>query len=340
MPRAGGGGSSGGFGGGGGSRGFGGGSGGGFGGGYGGGHHHHHHGPYYHRPYYGWGWHRPVFFFGGGGGFGGAIFALIIVGMLFLGLFMSVISSISYSVATADDIVYDDPVLQAYADEQYRAAFGQSDEKIYEDNLLIVFLANEANDEYYCITWVGDNVHTDIVDLFGNEYTDFGRTMQSRVQKYYAYSIDTDLIAVMRTMTEHVTDLGLNSSFYKDHEGYARPKSQLINHTTIDINKSSVGEALEEFTEATGIPVAITVDYMENVFEKKGVDPFAVIMLIIIAVIMIWIIVSMLKSKKKGNASKGGNNNGSNGGADYDNGNDYGSSRNRDYDKSRYNKKL
>lgn len=337
MPRAGGGGSGGGFGGG----SFGGGGGRGFGGGGFGGGHHHHHGPYYHRPYYGgWGWRRPIFFFGGGGGFGGAIFALIIVGILFFGLFLNVIASISYSAATADDIVYDEAVFQAYADKRYEEAFGQSNGKIYEDNILIVFLANEESDGYYCITWIGDNVHTDIVDMFGDVHTEFGRTMQLRVQDYYAYSIDTDLVAVMRTMTEYVTDLGLNSSFYKDYEGYERPESQLINHTTLDINKNSVGEALEEFTEATGIPVAITVDYMENVFEKKGVDPFAVIMLIIIAVIMIWIIVSMVKSKKKGNASKGGNNNGSNGGADYGNGNDYGSSRNRDYDKSRYNKKL
>ena len=333
MPRAGGGGSGGGFGGG----SFGGGGGRGFGGGgFGGGYHHHHHGPYYHRPYYG-GWHRPIIFFGGGGGFGGAIFALVIVAIMFFALFASFIGTISQSAAGADDIVYDEAVFQQYADMRYEEAFGQSDGKIYEDNILIVFLANETSDGYYCITWIGDNVHTDIVDMFGDQHTDFGRTMQLRIPQYYEHSIDTDLISVMRTMTEYVVKLDLESSFYKDHEGYERPESAVYNYTTLDINKYSLGDVLEEFTEATGIPVAITVDYAENVFEKRGIDAFTVIAMLVIAVIMIVIIVSMVKSAKKAKASKGGAD-ASSRDADSEDRKDPG--KNRDYDKSRYNRKL
>ena len=333
MPRAGGGGRGGGFGGG----SFGGGGGRGFGGGgFGGGYHHHHHGPYYHRPYYG-GWHRPIIFFGGGGGFGGAIFALVIVALMFFALFASFIGSLSQSAAGADDIVYDEATFQQYADMRYREAFGQSDAKIYEDNILIVFLANETCDGYYCITWIGDNVHTDIVDMFGDEYTDFGRTMQLRIPQYYEHSIDTDLVAVMRSMTEYVVDLDLNSSFYKDYEGYERPESAVYNYTTLDINKYSLGDVLEEFTAETGIPVAIAVDYMENVFPKRGIDSFTVIAMLVIAVIMIVIIVSMVKSAKRAKASKGGAD-ASADGADPEERKDPG--KNRDYDKSRYNRKL
>ena len=176
--------------------------------------------------------------------------------------------------------------------------------------------------------------------MFGDEHTDFGRTMQMRVQDYYAYSIDTDLIAVMRTMTEYVTNLGLESSFYKDYEGYERPESYLINYTEIDINKYAVGETLEEFTAATNIPIVIAVDYMENVFEKRGIDTFSIIAMIIIAAVMIMIIVSMVKSNRRSKASKGASNKNSEGESDGESRRDPNAGKNRDYDKSRYNRKL
>jgi hypothetical protein len=195
---------------------------------------------------------------------------------------------------------------------------------------------------------VGDNVRTEIVDMFGDEHTDFGRTMQLTVQDYYSYSIDTDLIAVMRKMTTYVSELGLESSFYKDYEGYERPESYLINYTELDINKYSVGETLEEFTVATDIPIVIAVDYMENVFEtESSIDAGTIVAFLIIAGVMVLIIVSMVKSNRKAKASRGGASNGSsdnNGGADNggstDSRNDGRAGKNRDYDKSRYNRKL
>lgn len=346
MPRAGGGGSGGGFGGGSHGGGFGGGRGGGFGGGsYGGGHYRG--GPYYHRPYYG-GWRRPIIFFGGGGG-GGMVFALVIVILLCFGFLASIVGAIFQPRGDADNggIIYDEGTFQQYADMRYSEAFGQYDGRIYEDNILIVFLANEAADGYYCITWVGDNVRTEIVDMFGDEYTDFGRTMQHTVQDYYSYSIDTDLIAVMRKMTAYVSELELESSFYKDHEGYERPESYLINYTELDINKYAVGEVLEEFTAATNIPIVIAVDYMENVFEtESNIDFGSILAFLIIAAVMILIIVSMVKSNRRAKASKGGSNGASNnndGGAEEsgtESRNEGRTGKNRDYDKSRYNRKL
>lgn len=340
MPRAGGGG----FGGGSHGGGFGGGSRGGFGGGsYGGGHYHG--GPYYHRPYYG-GWRRPIIFFGGGGG-GGMVFALVIVILLCFGFLASIVGMIFQPRGDADKdgIIYDEGTFQQYADMRYKEAFGQYDARIYEDNILIIFLANEDTDGYYCISFVGKNVCTEIYDIF-NE--DFKKTVQLTVQDYYSYSLDADLRDVMHKMTKYVTELGLESSFRNDYEGYERPESYLINYTELDINKYAVGEALEEFTAATDIPIVIAVDYMTNVFEtSSNIDAGTIVAFLIIAGVMIFIIVSMVKSNRKAKASKGasGSSSDNNGeGSDNSEGTynkkERNTTKSRDYDKSRYNRKL
>ncbi len=169
-----------------------------------------------------------------------------------------------------DGVVYDEAVFQKYADRRYYEAF-----QTYggvEDNILIVFLANRANDKYYCITWVGDNLRESVVLLFGDETTDFGMKTVNTVQDYYAYSLDTDFISIVGHMTESVERLSLPSPFITDFDVDLRPESYLINHTEIELDKYAVSASLEEFTRKTGIPMVINVDYMDNVFNAPSFD--------------------------------------------------------------------
>ena len=362
MPRAGGGGfgggsRGGGFGGGSRGGGFGGGSrGGGFGGGFGG-PHHHHHGLHYHGPFWGGYRRRPIIFFGGGGGFGGgAIFAIVIVAIILFAFVAEIIGTVAYScsgAANADEYVYDEAVFQDYANSRYKEVFGRGDG--YEDNILIVFLANENSDGYNCITWIGDNVCDEIYNMFGGGSSEFGMSIQSNVQSYYYYSLDTDLSAVMRAMTSKVKALGLESSFIYDSGALNRPESYMINYTSLELDKYGVGKTLEDFTAATDIPTVIVVDYVENVFEKRGtIDGdffFSLIVVIILTAVIVFVIVKSIPRKRsRGNdSSNGGNGNGGNdGGNDGGNssGDTYGGSSRggskygKDYDRSRYSTKL
>lgn len=160
---------------------------------------------------------------------------------------------------------YNERVFQDYAAMQYEAEFGDSGDA-YEDNLLIVFLTNEEADGYYTIAWIGDNVRMEISDLFGNEYTTFGRVMIDSIGEDYTYSLSSNLARAMEKMTDYVERQGLDSGFY-DHYSHARsPESHVTNLSTINVNENTVERSLTEFTESTGIPAVIVIDSMENVF--------------------------------------------------------------------------
>ncbi len=295
---------------GGGSRGggFGGGSrGGGFGGGgFGGGHHR--------PPMYGGFGFGPRFFFGpryyGGGclsGLLGFLMAPIILLLLVGVVITSTIGTAVQNAANGGIISYDERVFQEYANEEYRKAF--ADSSAYEDNLLIVFLANEECDGYYCIAWVGDNIHHDINAMFGDEYTAFGQTMlQSINSEYYAYSLDSNLAQVMVTMKDRVGALGLKSSFVSSGNQSHMSDSKLVNYTNIELTPATVNNALENFTEETGIPVVIVVNTMENVFGKylPMSTIVTLIVMLAIAVFAIYLIVKGVKNRKKNGGNGGG----------------------------------
>lgn len=282
MPGPGGGGSSGGgfsggsFGGGGfsggGGRGFGGGSFGGnnAGGIFGGSHHHHHH----HGHYGGWGW-GPVRV---GGGCGGNIIALIVI-VLF------VVFGIMWFVAEPGTVTingrpvniyveensYDEGKMQDYANSRYKEVFGEH--PFYEDNILLVFLTNEEADGYYTIAWVGDNIKTEINEMFG-EYTEYGSYMSQYINtNYYAYTLDMNLADVVKAMQKSIAQAQLGSSFYEDYDHDKAAESKLYNYDTrLDISKEIVDSALKSFTDETGIPCVIVVDTAESVFGNQDND--------------------------------------------------------------------
>ena len=312
---------------GGGSRGggFGGGHGGGFGGGsFGGGPRgpHRPHRPYYGRPFFGGWYHRPYY---GGGCLSGAVGIIMLPIIIILSVIIMLMGSVGAlgssfaNIASGGTVQYNEAQFQEYANRQYGAEFGSS--SAVEDNMLIVFLTNEENDGYYCIAWVGDNIRSEINNMFGDESTHFGYTVNNCVNaEYYAYSLDSNLAAVMETMTSKVKNLGLGSSFRKEYSHSNMTESHLTNYSNLTLNADTVNGALEEFTEETGIPVVIVVDNMENVFGKTIpiTDIFTVIILLVIVGVAIYLIVRAVKNRK----NKGDDGNGANGG-NGNSGNDY-----------------
>ena len=283
MPGPGGGSRGGGFGGGSHGGGFGGGHGGGFGGGFGGPRRPHYGGGFFFGPRFGYG-------YGGGclGGLLGVIFLPVILLLIVALLIFSTISSAFVNVANGGQIAYDEPAIQQYADEQYAKEFVKSKE--YENNLLIVFLTNEARDGYYCIAWVGDNIDTKINLLFGDETTEFGRTVQGTINaEYYQYSLDSNIASVVDLMAEHIVDLNLESSFKKGEPEESPVPSHMTNYSDLPLTEATVNDALVAFTEATDIPIVVVVNTTENVFGKtlSFADIFTVILLIGVAIFAI-----------------------------------------------------
>lgn len=248
--------------------GFGGGSFGGnnVGGSFGGSHHHHHH----HGHYGGWGW-GPVRV----GGCGGNIIALLVI-VLFVAFgamwFFAEPGTVTINGKPVyiyeEESVYDEGTMQDYANSRYKEVFGEH--PFYEDNILLVFLTNEEADGYYTIAWVGDNIKTEINEMFG-EYTEYGEYMSQYINtNYYAYTLDMNLADVVSAMEKSIAEAQLGSSFYEDNDHDKAAESRLYNYDTrLDISKEVVDSALKSFTDKTGIPCVIVVDTVESVFGEK-----------------------------------------------------------------------
>jgi hypothetical protein len=138
----------------------------------------------------------------------------------------------------------------------------------YEDDLLLVFLTNETATDYYYIAFVGDNIRDEVADLFGNEYTQLGRTLTREIPMDFEYSLSSDLAVVMELMADEVARLGLETPFYEatDHSGAVEP--HLTNYSALPMNEATVERGLAAFTVRTGIPAVIVVDSMEHVFSS------------------------------------------------------------------------
>ena len=267
--------------------GFSGGSrGGGFGGGprpggFGGPHHHHHH----HGPHFGWGWGHRHYHIGGGGCLGpaaGAIFvAIFLVFMLIYMLLPASDGTVNFGKE------YDEATFQAAADEKYAEYFASG--ATYEDNLLLYVLVEEECEQIYFIAWVGDNIQYEINNLFGGNNSELGRAIGNNVAQYYAYSLDSNLAAVVNDMEARIASMGLDSSFKKSTTPASPSESKLVDLTGAgvpDLTASTVNDALASFTETTGIRTVLCVDYIDNVFVSSGSGGATVFLVIGIGVLV------------------------------------------------------
>jgi len=306
--------------GGGGGRGFGGGGGGSFGGGggrgFGGGggfhggprppHHHHHYG-------WGWGWHRPHYgYYGGGGCLGGLlglILAPVIVIVMAAALLFFSISSMVSDISTGGSYQWDERALQTYAGQQYDAIYTK--EETYDDNIMILFLADKESDYTYAyIGWTGDNIADDVDVMFGNESTTLGRAFESSMPEMFENSLSKNLRSVVQKMQSAVLTVGDRFVYAPTAEAQA-PK--FVNNSTFTITQDTVQNALNEFYAQTGISMSLVVADMDAVFEK-GLDGSTIVMLVLgagLLILAIVLIVRAVRNKKNG----GGNNGGGNGGS-------------------------
>ena len=314
--------------GGGGGRGFGGGHGGGFGGGFGGGprppyhHHHHHHGGFwFFRPrhyYYGGG------YYGGGclGGLLGLILAPAIVILMAAVLLITSISSMATDIANGGSYKWNEEALEAYAMKQYDAIYGVQD-ATYEDNIMILFLANPEDDYTYAyIGIVGDNLNERVYDMFGDERTELGRAFNSKMPEMYKNSISKNLANVIDAMRAEVG----KGDHYVDAPITASVLPTFKNYSSMVITQKTVSDALTRFDETTGISMSLVVADMDAVFEK-GLDGSTIVMLIIgiaLAALAVYLIVRAVKEKKNGGDGTpgGGGQNGANGGPNVNGEND------------------
>lgn len=251
------------------------------------------------------GWHvRPRGVGVGGSGCCSWIFILIFILVLF-SMFRS-----TGGVTVVYNDGYDEAAFQDYADSQYAAEFGDS--SAYEDHLLLVVLVDPTECyDYYYIAWVGDHIATDINYLFGGNDTELGQAMENCInQSSYRYSLDANLAQVMETMTDEIRALGLESSF-KCSEDHLQVRSHLTNHSELDLTEATVEDALDAFTDATGISTVIVVEDMDDVFgttisgnaggaESSGTASIGSVLLVALLILAVVIVVVIIIRRVKG----------------------------------------
>ena len=306
MPGPGGGGRSGGFGGGSRGGGFSGGRGpGGFGGGYRPRGFYRPHRPYFHMPFFGF--RRPFYGYGYGGGCLGGLFGILLVPFIVILILFSIITGIFGSIgrsvsniASGGNSIYSESVIQDYADMCYSEEFAQG--STYEDNILILFLVNEECDGYYTIAWVGDNIKSEITDMFGNEYTEFGQKVRNSISSYYKHSLDTNLRNVVNGMEQKVSNLNLTSSFIKESGNHSTYNSHITNMSSMQINEKTINDALTDFTESTDIPIVIVVEDIDDVFGKtvQTKDIITVLIAVAIGGVAVYFVIKSFKEQNDG----------------------------------------
>ncbi len=191
--------------------------------------------------------------------------------------------------------------------------------------MIVLLVEDENYYDYNFIAWVGNDIKKDVNMLFGSESSRLGEAIRKSAinQENYKYALTQGIAQVIETMEDEVDKLNLESSF-NCNEARSGVKSHITNLTSISISAATVDAALERFTESTGIPIAVVVDYQENVFGRSisAPDIFSLLIAIGLIVLTIVLIVKAVKSRKDQAPENGG-------GGD-----------SRDYDQSKYNTKY
>lgn len=244
-------------------------------------------GPQHHRsyrPYRGFGFYRPmgcssVLFI--------PVFLILFIGMMLIWLFGGGTYEGDAITSGSGTYIYDEEKFQAFADQEYQKAFGDSD--CYEGNILLAVLTNDEADDYFAIAWVGDEIDPEIRNMFGG-YTELGDAMNQYVNgTYYAYSLDSDLAAVVQSMTSQVAAVS-DGTVLSHSNAYFR------NYSDLDLSQDTVNAALTEFKAQTGIPMVIVVESLEEVFSRKssfgsifsgGALPFILIAVVVVAAVLV-----------------------------------------------------
>lgn len=228
---------------------------------------------------------------------------VIFISILFLAVYAY--STIGV-VLNGGEVVYDEAKFQSYAVGEYYDYYNDTATK--EDNIMLVFLTMEGYEKYFCIAITGDNLKTNVVSLFGNDTTPFGKAVLGSIGKNYQYSLDKNMAEAVEKMTANVGNLSLSSPYIKENDRSGALAPKLINHTELELTDETVNTALEEFATETGISMSIVVDTAENVFGKSIPWGGLVLIVAVVALIIfcIYYIVKKAKERKRIDEDLGG----------------------------------
>lgn len=216
---------------------------------------------------------------------------VIILLLLVPALFITSVGSLFGGCSFDDQINYEESTFQTYANARYEEAFADTED--YENNILIVFTTYEGYDGWECIPWGGNHIDKEVDYLFGE---DFEYVVYNNIPEYYENSLTKNWKYIIEKMTEKVEKVvdapegDVDTSF-----------SKLYNRSNLNIDSETVNAALVEFTEKTGISIALVIDEGADVFGVESGNDDKVIMIFAIVLIVIVAIVIIMNNKSKKN---------------------------------------
>lgn len=260
-----------------------------------------HHGPHHHGPHwFGPRWYRPrpIFIFGGsrhygsGGGNGsdnqnngGCMSSTFMTVITVFVLIMFLIAAVSLVLGgdPNSNIIYGESAFQRYANDQYYAIFGDTDN--FEENILLVYTVYEGYDGFECIAWVGDDIPTSINLMLT------GDTISKNIADHYEFQLAKGIAMSVEEMTNKLSQTS---------ETVDTSYSKLVNKSSLNVSESTVNKALVAFAEKTGYNISVVIADGEDVF-GTSIDVgkvIGIIFIILIVVMIIMVISSNVNSKK------------------------------------------
>lgn len=229
-----------------------------------------------------------------GGGCLSALLAPVICLVVAVLLVVMVVIGGFGSLVRGGEVQYSETKMQDYAMSQYQQVFDPNS-ATYEDNVLVVLALNEDMTTYYCIGIVGDNLKTNVNELFGNEYTALGKAVTSSINASgYKYSLGSNLAAVTQRLQASVEELG-EETVYNKQKAESHTAGTVYNRSaTAEFNPETVNDALKDFTAATDMNLSIVVADSVDVFGKT-MSSAAIAALIISILLIVWAVITIVR---------------------------------------------
>ncbi|MCQ2087225.1 MAG: hypothetical protein MJZ37_04035 [Bacilli bacterium] len=195
----------------------------------------------------------------------------------------------------AGDHTYSESSLESYALEQYSEIYDEDSPK-YEKNLLVTIIAYEDNKQYDYITIVGDDIDTTTDNFFGNENTEFGKSILNHIPGENYYS---DLYKHLAESLEAVNyELSTNPVYGGSHGSGIPTDIHIENISGFgEINgKNELLIACNEFYALRGYNISFLISNNEKAY---GIEWVPVVIVSISTLAMIGFATYSIIAKKK-----------------------------------------
>lgn len=193
--------------------------------------------------------------------------------------------------------------------EKYNELFSAEDER--DNGILMTFVCDKEMSEYYTAAESGYNIHPEIRDMF---MWDYGYTyaMDLYINEYnFGSYLDTGYAEVISYMADEIAWYGYESNFVDGTVTADPAGSVIINNTELALDEEYVNLALALFTEKTGIPCKLLIEYDYNVFMSDyetgyelGIGIAAILALLMVPVTAAVAVSELLKKFRKTNGDE------------------------------------